>query len=102
LSRFSHTHNRHDTKTFHEHEASETVEGCEIKKEPEEVMEQDTSLQNSDHEMETTEDENNGNIQVENAGSNKYSVKVVTKPVLQRWSFNSRYYPTILPVNTNL
>jgi hypothetical protein len=38
--------------------ASETVEGCEIKKEPEEVMEQDTSLQNSDHEMETTEDEN--------------------------------------------
>lgn len=59
--------------------ASETVEGCEIKKEPEEVMEQDTSLQNSDHEMETTEDENNGNIQVENAGSNKYSVKVVTK-----------------------
>jgi hypothetical protein len=36
--------------------ASETVEGCEIKKEPEEVMEQDTS----------------------------------------------RYYPTILPVNTNL
>lgn len=56
--------------------ASETVGGCEIKKEPEEVMEQDTSLQDSDNDMETTEDEN---IQVENACTNKYSVKVVTK-----------------------
>ena len=50
--------------------------GVKIKQEPVEEMEQDTSLQDSDHMEDESGKTKDGSLTV---GSNKYSVKVVTK-----------------------
>lgn len=53
----------------------------QIKQEPEDTMEEETSMQESDHEMEDEEEANSSGFKVDNisSGSNKFSVKVVTK-----------------------